>query len=204
MTRDTSMPEETTSNNMQVVMETEYQQIKQQLLVSSTSDGVLANRMGQREKMHNPGQLMELAKHIESAQSHVKAVAGGKLELISEQIKALQAQAREVLESAKVDLELSRAKCNFKRIPGRIYHLYEKTDRSGNLESFFSMLSPKEWGGKPPHTHLGSFRLEYDMSWTPTKNIPARDAKRVFDPVLLGLTNADIGKLHQTQQLRLT
>lgn len=33
-------------------------------------------------------------------------------------------------------------------------------------EHFFSMLSPLEWGGKPPNEYVDSYRLEYDMSWT--------------------------------------
>ena len=28
------------------------------------------------------------------------------------------------------------------------------------------MLSPADWGGKPPKPFLGSYRLESDMSWT--------------------------------------
>eukprot|EP00039_Didymoeca_costata_P028446 m.21086 g.21086 ORF g.21086 m.21086 type:complete len:204 (-) comp7027_c0_seq1:412-1023(-) len=176
MTRDTSMPEETTSNNMQVVMETEYQQIKQQLLVSSTSDGVLANRMGQREKMHNPGQLMELAKHIESAQSHVKAVAGGKLELISEQIKALQAQAREVtqaittstMESLIVDRCWSQLKLilNFHEQNATLNEFLEEYIISMKklieveIWSHFFQCFPLKNGVENLHTHiLGPFDL---------------------------------------------
>jgi hypothetical protein len=37
------------------------------------------------------------------------------------------------------------------------------------------MLSPTEWGGACPHKFLGSYRLEYDHSWTPYDKIEARD-----------------------------
>ena len=108
--------------------------------------------------MHSPSDLIELARVVQAADSHLKAVVGGKLELISEQIKALQEQARQVLVGAKVDLELSHAKCNFQRKPGNTYHLYKKvvgmSDEVGedfeDFETYFSMLSPLEWGGAPP------------------------------------------------------
>jgi hypothetical protein len=67
---------------------------------------------------------------------------------------------------------------------------------------FFSMLSPGEWGGNPPNEHLGSYRLEYDMSWTPLDKMEARDEARRFNPVLLGLTEAHIQS--NPEQLRLT
>jgi hypothetical protein len=166
--------------------------------------------MGQRDRMHNPGDLIELARYVEQADSHTKAIAGGKLELISDQIKALQAQARKVLEDARRDVELSHAKCNFQRRPGRTYHLYKKKpgdrEKVTNLpnhpadtlqgeEVFFSMLSPNEWGGNPPHEYLDSYRLEYDMSWTPVERIKQRDQSRNFNATMLGLTegHVDVG-----------
>ena len=71
-----------------------------------------------RTKMHDPENLIELARFVQQADSHTKSVVGGKLELISEQIQLLQAQAKAVLEGARQDLELSHAKCNFQRKPG--------------------------------------------------------------------------------------
>ena len=77
------------------------------------------------------------------------------------------------------------ASCNFQRRPGKIYHLYEKQDGV----PFFSMLSPKEWGGNHPNTYLDSYRLEYDMSWTELEHIQEHDRQQVLDPVLLGFHN---------------
>lgn len=71
-----------------------------------------------RTKMHDPTNLVELARFVQQADSHTKSIVGGKLELISEQIKLLQSQARSVLENAQRDLSLSNAKCNFQRKPG--------------------------------------------------------------------------------------
>jgi hypothetical protein len=46
-----------------------------------------------------------------------------------------------------------------------VYHLY----RDGNGSLYFSMLSPEEWGGNPPHGFEGSYRVEVDMSFTPVR-----------------------------------
>jgi len=169
-----------------------YKKMKAELTVSTkhTPTMALVERCGQRTKMHSPGDLIELARHVETADSHTKAIVGGKLELISEQIKALQGQAQQVLVDAKQDMELSHAKCNFMRRPGQIYHLYKRKDFDGIDETFFSMLSPLEWLNNPPDEYLNSYRLEYDMSWTQVDKIKVRDEKRRFNPVMLGLTAA--------------
>jgi hypothetical protein len=93
----------------------------------------------------------------------LSARTGAKLRVIADQIKLLQQEARKVLADAKEEQTLTRARCSFKRIPGRTYHLYRKM--AG--EPFFSMLAPAEWGGEVPYTFLGSYRLETDYSWTP-------------------------------------
>ena len=83
-------------------------------------------------------------------------------------------QARDVLETAKRDAQLHHAACNFTKVPGKTYHLYER--EPGNVQScYFSMLSPQDWGaGKCPHKHMCSYRLEYDHSWTPVEEIERR------------------------------
>lgn len=37
------------------------------------------------------------------------------------------------------------------------------------------MLAPTEWGNKPPHTFIGSYQLEMDMSWTVIEEIANRN-----------------------------
>ena len=105
----------------------------------------------------------ELASEVARAESMLSARTGAKLRVIADQIKLLQQEARKVLADAKEEQTLTRARCSFKRIPGRTYHLYRKM--AG--EPFFSMLAPAEWGGEVPYTFLGSYRLETDYSWTP-------------------------------------
>jgi hypothetical protein len=122
-------------------------------------------------RLDPPHDLVDVAREIEKADGMLKTAVGSKLEVIAEQIRALQDKARDVLEQAERDSDLHRARCNFHRRPGNIYHLYRKQD--GSL--YFSMLSPEEWGGEPPHEFVGSYRLEADMSWTPAEQLDTRE-----------------------------
>lgn len=106
--------------------------------------------------------LVDMAREISLADQQIENRTHAKLDVIAEQIRSLQQQARVILEQARQDQLLHQAKCNFIRKPGTTYHLYEKD----NGERYFSMLSPGEWGGSPPHRFLGSYRLENDMSWS--------------------------------------
>ncbi len=107
-------------------------------------------------------ELVDLAKQVAQADTLLSGVATGKLRVIAEQMRALQTQAQAVLQAIQRDQDLHRVSCHFKRQPGCFYHLYRKPDG----QRYFSMLSPQEWGDKPPHEFLGSYRLENDMSWT--------------------------------------
>ena len=118
-------------------------------------------------------ELVDLARQIEEADQMLGNVVHAKLKVIAEQMKALQHEARSILESSARDQQLHRAQCQFKRQPGKVYHLYK---RSGDV-LYFSMLSPDEWGGTSPHPYVGSYRLENDMSWTAVDEIQQHDAK---------------------------
>lgn len=125
--------------------------------------------------------LVDLAKEISQADNMVNSRVTGQLKVIAEQIRQLQAQARTVLENGKQDQELHHARCNFKRLPGKVYYLYKKT--SG--ETYFSMLAPEEWGGRPPHEFIAAYRLEADMSWSATNDNVETDESRLFIEQLL-------------------
>lgn len=106
--------------------------------------------------------LVDLAKEIAHADTLVNTRVSSQLQVIADQIKTLQNQAKDILASAQKDQLLHRAQCSFKRLPGKTYHLYGKE----NGVTYFSLLAPSEWGGTSPHKFMGSFRLEVDMSWT--------------------------------------
>jgi hypothetical protein len=116
-------------------------------------------------------QAPDLAQEIERAESMLSARTGAKLRVIADQIKALQAEARKVLDEARDEHALTHAECAFKRLPGKVYHLYRREDAS----CYFSMLSPEDWRGQPPHRYEASYRLESDYSWTPLESIDEPD-----------------------------
>jgi hypothetical protein len=115
-------------------------------------------------------QVGDLAAELAKAESLLCARTGAKLRVIADQIEALQREARQILAQAREEQALNQAQCAFKRIPGKLYHLYGKADG----RTYFSMLSPADWRGRPPDRPLGSYRLETDYSWTP--------AERAADP----------------------
>lgn len=116
---------------------------------------------------HQSGDIISLATQIQNADEAIKNNASTKLTLILEQIQFLQSQAKKILEESEEQTGLHHVACNFKKITGQIYHLYEK--ESG--QKYFSMLSPADWGNSSSQRFLGSFRLEADLSWTPADKI---------------------------------
>jgi len=118
--------------------------------------------------------LVDLAREIEQADQMVASRMGSQLQVIAEQVKALQTQAHQILARAHEDQRLHHARCSFRRIPGHVYHLYEEPD--GSLA--FSMLSPADWHGQPPKPFCGSYRLENDMSWAPADGVEQPDDSR--------------------------
>jgi hypothetical protein len=131
--------------------------------------------------------LVDIARELERADEAVNLRVTAKLEVIAEQIRALQAEARRVLETAQHDHALHHARCNFKRIPGQTYHLYRKPDGS----TYFSMVAPRDWGGSPPHDFVGSYRLEPDLSWVPADQPAADDSARRLVARLLEAGGSD-------------
>ena len=119
-------------------------------------------------------ELVDLAKQIAEADAMVNHRVSAKLKVIADQIRALQGEARNILDAARDDQALHRAECNFKRIPGKLYHLYEKEEG----RTYFSMLSPDDWKGACPHRYLNTYRLENDMSWTPAEQLDQEDDSR--------------------------
>ncbi|CAI5782756.1 Uncharacterized protein PODLI_1B036544 [Podarcis lilfordi] len=120
-----------------------------------------------------PSDLVALAEQVQKADDFTRANACNRLTVIAEQIRYLQEQARKVLEEANRDADLHHVACNFVKKPGNVYYLY----RRDSGQRYFSMLSPKEWGTSCPSEFLGAYKLQHDMSWTPSDDIEKRDAE---------------------------
>jgi hypothetical protein len=177
---------------MELQLTTVHEEQKSTLLVPSRpdSDAQLVSTYASR-RMGDPNDLVALAQYVQTADDFTRATVGSKLDLISQQIKFLQEQARQILDEAKRDVDLSHARCNFKRIPNKVYHLYERqVQEAGEETRYFSMLSPQEWGGRLKDRFIASYRLEADMSWTPLERVAERDERYRFNPELLGIDRA--------------
>ncbi len=125
--------------------------------------------------------LVDLAAEIARADAMLSARTGAQLRVIADQMRHLQAEARSILEQAEQEAQLHHAHCAFRKIPGKTYYLYRRPD--GELS--FSMLSPTDWGGRPPQEYVGAYRLETNHSWTPAERIAetgsADPADRLLD-----------------------
>ena len=64
----------------------------------------------------------------------------GKLELIAKQISFLQNEAVNIYNNHQLNSEINKIECNFKKVPGTYYYLYEK-----NNKKFLSLISNEEW-----------------------------------------------------------
>jgi len=143
-------------------------------LVESTSSKLAVQLVSQKKATKcNHEHLMDLAKTISTADSHVKATTTNRLKQIADQIKRLQQEATHILESAKRDKMLHQAACNIVKKPGQMYYLYEKDldDKGEFTQAYFSIMSPEDWGKRMPHRYLGGYRLGYDMQFTEEKDI---------------------------------
>ena len=113
-----------------------------------------------------PVELVELAAEIAAADDLLSVQAAGKLRVLAEQIENLQQKAREILAQTRQNQELHRADCAFRKITGKVYHLY----KNANDNFMFSMIGPAEWrrgsGRERPYIFIGSYRLENDSTWT--------------------------------------
>lgn len=62
------------------------------------------------------------------------------------------------------------------------------------MQAYFSKYKPylcfQEWGTDCPHEYLGSYRLEYDQSWTAEDRIEERNSDQQVINKILTCSNA--------------
>jgi len=80
---------------------------------------------------------------------------------IKEQIDLLAQQARKLQDRVRISEEIYLADMSFEPLIGRIYFLYR---RAGG-ESLLSMVSPAEWGKRPPFTFVAEVKMLADHTW---------------------------------------
>jgi len=137
----------------------------------------------------NQFDLVELAAQVEKADQFTRATAGSKLQIIAEQVRFLQEQARKVLEDARLNALVHKTNCNFKKIPGKTYYIYKQ--KKNPDEEFMSMISPEEWGDSGPE-FVGGYKLEYDMSWTELQDIERKQNETALINKILDTNTSDL------------
>jgi len=80
---------------------------------------------------------------------------------LREQVETLVRQASNIHERVSVSEKIYLAEMSFKPLIGRQYHLYERS----NGKYVLSMVSPDEWGTKPPFEFLATASLLSDHTW---------------------------------------
>ncbi|EFO85724.1 hypothetical protein CRE_01637 [Caenorhabditis remanei] len=162
------------------------------LVQSRSEDQRLVTNARQTDKI-DADDLVALANQLNSARQLVKGRACDRLKQIADQMEQLHMAARAVLEDAQRDEELHNVPCNMQKQPGRIYHLYQK---QGSMDKYFSMLAPNEWGyQEKKEEYLGSYRLEYDRSWTPVGEMDRKDEEVARLQQILQRNAAGTGRL---------
>merc|ERR1711892_1079451 len=134
-------------------------------------------------------ELVELAAHVQTADKFTRATAGSKLQVIAEQLKQLQEQARKVLDDARLNALIHKTACNFKKVPGTTYYVYK--NRKNPDTEFISMISPEEWGSASPE-FCGGYRLEFDQSWTALKDCEKRKNEMLMINKILDTSDAQV------------
>jgi len=137
----------------------------------------------------NQFDLVELANQVQQADQFTRATAGSKLQVIAEQVRFLQEQAKKVLEEARLNALIHKTSCNFKKIPGKTYYIYKQ--RKNPDQEMLSMISPEEWGPGGPEFVAG-YRLEFDMSWTELKNCEKKSNELALIHKILDTTTSDL------------
>jgi len=80
---------------------------------------------------------------------------------IRQQIELLAIQAKEIQKRKELSMIIYDSKISFAPVIGQTYYLYEKADGL----HLVSMISPKEWGKKPPYQFLAAVKLLADHTW---------------------------------------
>ena len=79
-----------------------------------------------------------------------------KLHLIAKQIEFLKKEAIEILNNHNINNDLKYITCNFRKVPGTYYYIYEK-----NKNKILSLISPSD---NPPFENF-LFKTYYDYDY---------------------------------------
>ena len=92
--------------------------------------------------------------------------ADSQLAQIRQQVELLAQQAKRIQKRMAISEQIYLAEMNFEPLIGSVYHLYRRKDDSLVL----SMVSPQEWGAKPPYQFVATVELLADHTWEVLKS----------------------------------
>ena len=95
-------------------------------------------------------------KIIKSVQKNSNNYA--KIKVLFKQMENIKKEIEEIIQESIETDDLNKIKCNFKKVPGSYYYLYQKPDST----LFFSILSPNEWDTKK--IFISKYLYDYDLS----------------------------------------
>ncbi len=80
-----------------------------------------------------------------------------KLEMIAKQIDFLKNEALNILSNHDLNSNLKEIKCNFRKVPGTYYYVYENEKN----EKILSLIGPDEWN----NYHIFVTKVYYDYDY---------------------------------------
>ena len=83
------------------------------------------------------------------------------LDQIRAQIELLARQANEIQQRMTVSERIYGAEMSIDPIVSRTYYLYERA----NGKNVLSLVSPAEWGPRPPYDYIATVKLLGDHTW---------------------------------------
>ena len=83
------------------------------------------------------------------------------LDQIKAQIELLAKQANEIQHRMTISERIYEAEMGIEPIVGRTYYLYQRA----NKQHVMSLVSPAEWGPRPPYEYLATIKLLADRTW---------------------------------------
>ncbi len=101
------------------------------------------------------GKIKGLAMHAMYEQTDMQ------LDQIRAQIELLARQASEIQQRMTVSERIYEAEMRIDPIVSRTYYLYERSDGTNVL----SLVSPAEWGSRPPYDYIATVKLLGDHTW---------------------------------------
>lgn len=107
----------------------------------------------------NEGQIKSHARDAMKEQTEEQ------LSIVFEQMKTLAKQVQDIKKRVYISDLIYNAKISFTPVIGKIYYLYEGSNKEESEGRYLSLISPKEWSKDFQDKFLAEVRLNADHTW---------------------------------------